>query len=98
MLLHAALIAAAFSAGSNWKDAKSGREYLLLDDEVTWNDADRLCNSHGYALFDLRYVTDDERKDLLANPALEKLGWETLYAGTSRETQLAHLWQGSQAA
>ena len=86
----------AFAEATSWTDAKSGREYLLLDEELTNYQAETACESRGFALFDLRYVTDDERSELLVSPALEKLGWEKLYAGTSRETRVTKIWQGAQ--
>ncbi len=89
--------ARSFAAPYTWTDAKSGREYQLLETEMTWNQAERACHSRGYALSDLRYLGDEERKDFLASTALEKLSWEKLYEGTSRETRITHIWQSAQA-
>ena len=89
--------ARSFAASYTWTDAKSGREFQLLGTEMTWDQAYAACKAQGYALSDLRFLGDDERKDFLAGAGMAKLGWEKLYAGTSRETQVAHLWQSARA-
>lgn len=98
LTLAVAAVATQALGDTTWSDAKSGREYLLIEEPVTWNEAVHHCNSEGYALADLRYIDDEERKDFLAASSLDKLSWERHYVGTSRESATASFWQASQQA
>jgi hypothetical protein len=96
-MLHLPLAVALMANTLSWKDDKSGREYLLIDTEMTHSQAEHTCLEQGYALSDLRYLNDDERKAFLASSFLDQsLPWETLFPGTSRETRITKIWQGAQ--
>lgn len=80
----------------SWSDAQTGREYILLDGAMTWNQADRTCNQRGYALFDVRHVTSDEQKSFLASDLMTHFGWTSFFPGTSQEMQVATVWQSAE--
>lgn len=80
-------------AERTWADAETGREYVLLDGEVTWNEAMSACTERGYALYDARNVTDGEAKALIASELLSAVPWETHFAGSTQEMKVATIWQ-----
>ncbi len=92
-----ALFAMATSTASlaehSWSDAESGREYVLLDQPMTWRDAYASCVERGFALYDSRNVSDAEAKALLSSELMTDLSWVTHFPGTTQEMKVATLWQ-----
>ncbi len=90
-----ALSSVGHAAERAWADAKSGREFVLLDGQLSFNDAERECLKRGMVVSDQRYLNDDERKQFFKADAISALDWETQFAGTRRDVQLGRLWQSA---
>lgn len=94
-LLLVALSLPLFAQEVRWTDLTSNREYLLLSGDKSWTEAEKACQSKGYALFDWRFISDAEKAKFWESDSLNQLQWVNHYPGTPRESFTAEIWQAN---
>ncbi len=91
ILVISVFISSIANAQRSWRDAESGREYLLIESQNKWFEQEKVCAEKGMVTMDLRFLTDSERTNLLKSPELEHLHWENQVGNT----QMNLLWQSA---
>src|SRR5262245_40261101 len=66
---------------TTWEDKETGYHYMILENPRTYTHATMACGNRGWNLFNLKYLSYDERARFFQSPIYAALPWTTRFQG-----------------